>query len=34
MSFAAASCLGRDESWDEAGWDRARAGFAEHVVED
>ena len=34
MAFAAAACLGSDGSWDAAGWDRACAGFAEHVVED
>lgn len=34
MAFAAAECLGSDGSWDEAGWDRACAGFAGHVVED
>lgn len=34
MAWAAADCLGRDGSFDDARWARARARFAAHVVED
>jgi protoporphyrinogen oxidase len=34
MAWSAADCLGRDGSFDGAAWERARRGFAAHVVED
>lgn len=34
MAWAAAGCLRPDGTFDDAGWRAARAGFAEHVVED
>ena len=34
MAWAAADCLGRDGSFDEAAWAAARRRFAAHVVED
>ena len=34
MAWAAGDCLGRDGSFDDAGWARARQRFAAHVVED
>jgi protoporphyrinogen oxidase len=34
MAWAAGDCLGRDSSFDDAGWARARRRFAAHVVED
>ncbi|MGF1662521.1 MAG: protoporphyrinogen/coproporphyrinogen oxidase [Kineosporiaceae bacterium] len=34
MAWAATDCLAADGTFDEARWRHARAGFAEHVVED